>query len=156
MSVLITSVLNCASDRLAISLLLHCIFSGSLICSFIWAMFFCLTCLLHSKGWSLRCSPGWGNPRGCVVMLYVGKGSEREQWYLLCSIPAFSHFPHYPQANWALLVLIPGWVCVRSRTLWVSPSNSPVRLGVSPAASAPADVFSQMFEALFPRWDPGL
>ena len=26
-----------------------------------------------------------------------------------------------------------GWACVHSRTLWVSPTNSPVRLGVSPA-----------------------
>ena len=42
-------------------------------------------------------------------------------------------------------------VCVRSRPLWVSPMNSPVRLGVSPAAaSAPTGVFSQWFEALFP------
>ena len=41
-------------------------------------------------------------------MLYVG--FEREQWHFLRSLPAFSHFPHYPQANWALLVLIPGWV----------------------------------------------
>ena len=31
MSILITSVLNCASDRLAISLLLSCSFSGALI-----------------------------------------------------------------------------------------------------------------------------
>ena len=45
-----------------------------------------------------------------------------------------------------------GWVCVRSRTLWVSPVNSPVRLGVSPtAASTPTGVFSQCFEALFPH-----
>ena len=29
--------------------------------------------------------------------------------------------------------------------------NSPVRLGVSPAASTPTGVFSQWFEALFPR-----
>ena len=44
-----------------------------------------------------------------------------------------------------------GWVCVHSRTLWVSPVNSPVRLGVSPAAaSAPTGVFNQRFEALFP------
>ena len=34
--------------------------------------------------------------------------------------------------------------------LWVSPANSPVRLGVYPAASTPTDVFSQRFEALFP------
>ena len=44
-----------------------------------------------------------------------------------------------------------GWACVCSRTLWVSPMNSPVRLGVSPAAtSIPAGVFSQWFGALFP------
>ena len=44
------------------------------------------------------------------------------------------------------------WVggCVHSRTLWVSPVNSPVRLGVSPAAtSTPTGVFNQWFEALF-------
>ena len=45
-----------------------------------------------------------------------------------------------------------GWVCVHSRPLWVSPANSPVRLGVSPAAaSPPTGVFSQRFEALIPR-----
>ena len=43
------------------------------------------------------------------------------------------------------------WACVHSRTLWVSPANSPVRLGVSPAAaSTPTGVFNQWFEALFP------
>ena len=72
---------------------------------------------------------------------------------MFCSLPVFSHFPRYPQSNGAPLVLIPGWVvCVRSRTLWVSPTNSPVRLGVSPAAaSTPTGVFNQRFEALFPR-----
>ena len=45
-----------------------------------------------------------------------------------------------------------GWVCVHSRPLWVSPMNSLVRLGVSPAAtSIPMGVFNQRFEALFPR-----
>ena len=40
---------------------------------------------------------------------------------------------------------------VRSGTLWVSPPNSPVRLGVSPtAASTPTGVFNQRFEASFP------
>ena len=35
--------------------------------------------------------------------------------------------------------------------VWVSPRNSPVRLGVSPAvSSAPMGVFNQRFEALFP------
>ena len=43
-------------------------------------------------------------------------------------------------------------MCVHSSTPWVSPMNSPVRLGVSPAAiSTPTGVFSQRFEASFPR-----
>ena len=44
-----------------------------------------------------------------------------------------------------------GWACARSRPLWVSPTNSPVRLGVSPGvASIPTGIFNQRFEALFP------
>ena len=54
--------------------------------------------------------PGLSSPRGCLVALYVWEGSEREQCHLLCSWLTFSHFPCYPKANWALLVLIPGWV----------------------------------------------
>ena len=43
-----------------------------------------------------------------------------------------------------------GWACARSRPLWAT--TSPVRLGVSPAASpTPMGVFNQRFEALFPR-----
>ena len=45
-----------------------------------------------------------------------------------------------------------GWVCVGSMRRWVSPTNSPVSLGVSPAAiSTPTGVFSQRFETLFPQ-----
>ena len=72
--------------------------------------------LLSSKRWSFRYSPGWGNPSHCVVTLYVGEGSEREQGHLLSSQPTLSPFPCYRKANWTLLVLIPwGWVCVCSR-----------------------------------------
>ena len=68
---------------------------------------------------------------------------------MLHSLTAFSHFSCYPQSNQALLVLLPGWV--HSRTLWVSPTNSPVKLGVSPTAhSTPTGIFNQWFEALFP------
>ena len=43
------------------------------------------------------------------------------------------------------------WACAHSRPLWVSPTTSPVRLGVSPAATpTPTGVFNQRFEALFP------
>ena len=51
-----------------------------------------------------------------------------------------------------------GWPCECSRPLWVSPTTSPVRLGVSPAAaSTPTGSFNQRSEALFPpHWSPGL
>ena len=51
-----------------------------------------------------------------------------------------------------------GWACARPRSLWVSPTTSPVRLGVSPAAApTPRGVFNQRFEALFPPcWRLGL
>ena len=44
-----------------------------------------------------------------------------------------------------------GWVCVHSRTLWVSPTNSPFRLGVSPATSIPTGFFqSDVLRLYFP------
>ncbi|KAF6090781.1 hypothetical protein HJG60_012170 [Phyllostomus discolor] len=43
------------------------------------------------------------------------------------------------------------WVCVLCRTLWTSPMNSPVRLGVSPSTSTPTSVFNSYLEALFPH-----
>ena len=48
-----------------------------------------------------------------------------------------------------------GWVCVRSRSLWVSPRNSPVRLGVSPAAITPHRVFQLgVLRLYFPTLEP--
>ena len=83
----------------------------------------------------------------------MGEGSEREQWHLLCSLLDFSHFPHYHKQTGPFWCWFQGgWACVHSRTLWVSPMNSPVRLGVSPtAASSCTGVFNQRFEALFPQ-----
>ena len=51
-----------------------------------------------------------------------------------------------------------GRACAHSRPLWVSPTTSPVRLGVSPAAApTPMGVFNQRFESLFPPcWSLGL
>ena len=89
-------------------------------------------------------------------MLYMGEGSERERAMVLAPLSAgFQSLPPLPTIK-----LVPscadsrvgGWVCVCSGTLWVSPTNSSVRLGVSPAAaSTPTGVFSQWFEALFPH-----
>ena len=37
------------------------------------------------------------------------------------------------------------WFCIHSRTLWVSPVNFSVRLGVSSTATIPKDFYSQRF-----------
>ena len=45
-----------------------------------------------------------------------------------------------------------GWACACPRHPWASRTTSPVRLGVSPAATpTPTGAFNQRFEALFPR-----
>ena len=50
-----------------------------------------------------------------------------------------------------------GWTCVCSSILWASPMDSPVRLGISPAAATPTDFYSQWFWGFsFPCWNPGL
>ena len=43
-----------------------------------------------------------------------------------------------------------GWFCVYSRTLWVSPTNSPVRLGIFSTTSALKGILVRSSEALFP------
>ena len=108
--------------------------------------------LLCCKGQSLRCSPGQGNPRHCSVTLYVGEGTERDQCCLLCSLQVFSHFPHHPQANWALLVLIPGWVglCMFWAPVGLSNELSCEAGSFSHCRLNPTGVFSQTFESLFP------
>ena len=107
-SVLITSVLICASDRLSISSFLVLFLEFWSVLSF-GSYFFVSTHLLHCKGWSLNYSPEWGNTHSWVVAPYMGEGTKREQFCLLSSQPGFSHFPCYAQANCALLVLIPWW-----------------------------------------------
>ena len=67
---------------------------------------------------------------------------------------AFSYFPHYSQTNWALLVLIPGWMGLCSRALWVSPTNSPGRLGVSPATITPTVLQPEVLRLSFPTLEP--
>ena len=133
-SMLITSVLNCASYRLAIYLLLSCIISGALICSFIWAIFFLSWCACYVKGQNLRCPPGGVMAVAALWQCTWGRvpiGSNGA-YSTLCRISVTPSTTH-------------------SRPLWVSPTNSSVRLGVSPtAASTPTGVFTQRFEALFP------
>ena len=50
-----------------------------------------------------------------------------------------------------------GWVRVHYRTLWVSPTNSPVRLGVFSTTATPTGSYGQRFWGFsFPCWNPGL
>ena len=152
MSFLITSVLNCASDRLAISSLLSCIFSGALICSFIWTIFCVCWNTCYVKGRSLRCSPGRANAGRCAVTLYVGEGPRgsngiRSSLHRISIFHSATHNETGPLWCW----FPSGWACVRPRPLWVSPMTSPVRLGVFPAAApTPMGSFNQRFEALSP------
>ena len=86
-------------------------------------------------------------------MQYVGEGPRGSNGTCstLCRVsvtPSATHNQIVPLWCW----FPSGWACARSRPLWVSPTTSPVRLGVSPAAaSTPMGVFNQRFEALFPH-----
>ena len=109
-------------------------------------------CFCYLKGQSFRCSPGWGNADGYTVTLYVGEGLRgsngvRSTLHRILVTPCATHNQTGPLWCWFLS----GWACAPPRPLWVSPTTSPVRLGVSPAAApTPAGVFTQRFEALFP------
>ena len=122
-------------------------------------MFFvCFGAAVTCKGRSLRYSPGQGNPLGCVVALYVGEGSEREQWHLPNSPGLSVTSPTVHKQSGPFWCWFPGgWFCVCSRTLWVSPTNSSVRLGVSPTAGNPHRFYHQRFWGFISLcWIPGL
>ena len=112
--------------------------------------FFLSWCTCYIKGWNLRCSPGWGNPSHCVVKLYVGEG---QRWN---SATCSAH------CNFQSLFLLPTsklghsgadspgrWVCVYSRTLWVSPMNSPMRF-LNPHRFFQSEVLRLYFPTLGP------
>ena len=81
-----------------------------------------------------------------------GGGAEREQWRCspLHQISVF-HSATHNQTGPLWCWFQSGWACACPRPLWVSPTTSPVSLGVSPTASTPTGVFNQRFEALFPQ-----
>ena len=113
----------------------------------------------YFKGRSLRCSPGRGNAGCCVVTLYEGEGPSGSNGALLTLLRiSIFHSATHNQTGPLWCWFPSKWACAHSRPLWVSPTTSPVRLGVSPAAApTPTGVFNQRFEALFlPCWSPGL
>ena len=117
-------------------------------------LFVCLSWrACYFKGRSLRCSPGRGNAGRCAVTLYVGEGPRGSNGacsalYRISVTCCATHNHIGPLWCW----FPSGWACACPRPLWVSPTTSPVRLGVSPvAAPTPRGAFNQRFEALFPR-----
>ena len=114
--------------------------------------FFVMACLLL-KGAESSVFRGRGNAGCCAVTMYVGEGlrgsnGARSTLHWISATPSATHNQIAPLWCWFLS----GWACARSRPLWVSPTTSPVRLGVSPAAApTPMGFFNQRFEALFPR-----
>ena len=123
-------------------------------------MFVCLSWgVCYFKGRSLRCSPGRGNAGGCAVTLYVGEGPSGSNGARLTVLRiSIFHSDTHNQTGPLWCWFPSKWACAHSRPLWVSPTTSPVRPGVSPAAApTPTGVFNQRFEALFPRhWSHGL
>ena len=92
----------------------------------------------------------------CAVMLYVGEGPRGSNdacstLHRFSVTPSTTHNQIGPLWCW----FPSGWACGRPRPLWVSPTTSHVRLGVSlVAAPTPTGVFTQRFEALFPVPEP--
>ena len=97
--------------------------------------------------------PGVGKAGGCAVTLYVGVGPRGSNG--ACSTlhrTSIFHSATHNQTGPLWRWFPSGWACARPRPLWVSPTTSPVRLRVSPAAApTPTGVFNQRFEALFPH-----
>ena len=117
-------------------------------------LFVCLSGrVCYFKGRSLRCSPGRGNAGGCAVTLYVGEGLRGSNGARLTLVQiSIFHSDTHNQTGPLWCWFPSKWACAHSRPLWVSPTTSPVRLGVSSAAApTPRGAFNQRFEALFPR-----
>ena len=157
MSILITSILNCASDRLAISSSLSWILEGFNLFFHLGHIFLSPCTCYVVRGETLGilqdgvthvsalwpCMWGWGLRGNNATCSALG-------WISVSSLT--THKQNGPFCCW----FPGGWVCVCSRTLWVSPMNSPVRLEVSPAITTP-QVFTARFWGFISQcWSPRL
>ena len=112
--------------------------------------------MCYLKGRSLRCSPGQGNAGSCAVMLYMGEGLRggngvHSPLHQISVFHSATHNQTGPLWCWFLS----GWACAQSRPLWVSPTTSPVRLGVSPAAApTPRALSIRGLRLYFPVLEP--
>ena len=86
-------------------------------------------------------------------MLYVGEGPRESDGtpFTLLRISIFHSATH--NQTGPLWCWFPSrWACAHCRPLWVSPTTSPVRLRVSPAAApTTTGVFNQSLRLYFPR-----
>ena len=146
------------SGRLAISSLLSCIFLELWSVLSFGPYFFIVVHLLCCKGQSLRYCQGGATQvteLWCCLWGRGQRGNNPTRW-ALTPLSVISPATH-KQIGLFWCWFPGGWICVCSRTLWVSPTNSPVRLGVSPTEATPTDFYSQRFWGfLFPCWKPGL
>ena len=100
--------------------------------------------------------PGRGNAGRCAVTLYMGEGPRgsngtRSTLHQISVFHSTTHNQIGPLWCWFLS----GWACAHSRPLWVSPTTSPVRLGVSPAAAPTPTAFSiRGLRLYFPELEP--
>ena len=87
------------------------------------------------------------------MTLYVGEGPSGSNGACLTLLQiSIFHSDTHNQTGPLWCWFPSGWAYAHSRPLWVSPTTSPVRLGVSSAAApTPRGTFNQRFEALFPR-----
>ena len=118
--------------------------------------FFLSWCICFLKGWSLRCSPGLGNGGCCTVTLYVGEGPRGSNGARLTLLRISVFHSDTRNQTGPLWCWFPSrWACAHSRPLWVSPTTSPVRLGVSPAATPTPKAFSiRGLRLYFPSLEP--
>ena len=121
--------------------------------------FFCLGASVALRGGALGVHRGGvtlGNAGCCAVTLYVGEGPRGRigTCSTLCRILVTLSATHN-QIGPFCCCFPSGWACAHSRPLWVSPTTSPVRLGVSPAAApTPTGVFNQGLRLYFPALEP--
>ena len=117
--------------------------------------FVCLSWrVCYFKGRSLRCSPGRGNAGPCAVTLYVGEGPSGSNGARLTLLRlSIFHSDTHNQTGPLWCWFPSRWACAHSRPLWVSPTTSPVRLGVSPAA-APGVLSIRGLRLCFPELEP--
>ena len=156
LSILITSVLNSASDRLSISLLLSS-FSG------LFNLFFHLghislswhTCYVVREGALGSCQ---GEATHFATLWGRGqRGNNATCW----ALSLFQLLSPLPASEWCPSRCCPGadswgeWACVCSRTLWSPQKDSPERLAVYSATATPRKFLQlQVLRHYFPVLEP--